>query len=353
MKNFKVILWGLGNVGRSSLIHILSKKELELVGVYDVDPGKIGKDAGEILGTDKLGITVSDDREGLLSKNADIVMYYTPQFYNGESFTQDCMIPTCDDICDILSHEKNLITTDCMYFSQKLAPELFEKIDRTAKEHGVTYVQQGIFPGLFAPYLPVILGMGTRNVESVCVSAGEPDDLNPAPWAAALSFGKNLEDVDAQILHGLSTRFMCDYGGITIEIAERMGLDYDEYFQNLETLMSDIDIDTHNPSFGLIKKGTIGAHVLNMGVRKNGKEVVGFHFIHKGHSDILKEYSLDFCIDIKAENHVIANIEGFLPLDCDVFLTSAAPNVNLIPAVVAAEPGYKGALDIAVTYLPR
>ena len=101
------------------------------------------------------------------------------------------------------------------------------------------------------------------------VSGGEPDALNTA------------------MLQGLSTRFMCDYGEITIEIGERMGLDYNDYFQSLETLMSDTDIDTNNPNFGVVKKGTIGAHILNMGVKKNEKEVVGFHFIYNA------------CIDFK------------------------------------------------------
>ncbi len=80
---------------------------------------------------------------------------------------------------------------------------------------------------------------------------------------------------------------------------------------------------------------------------------MGFHFIHKAARDILPELDLDFKIEITEENHVVANIEGFLPEYCDVFLTSEAPNVNLIPGLVAAEPGYKGALDIAVIHLPR
>ncbi len=62
---------------------------------------------------------------------------------------------------------------------------------------------------------------------------------------------------------------------------------------------------------------------------------------------------LDFKIEITGENHIVAGIEGFQPEYRDVFLPSEAPNVNLIPGLAAAEPGYKGALDIAVISLPR
>ncbi len=115
MKKYKVIIWGLGNVGRSALIHVQSKESLELVAVYDVDPNKIGKDAGEIFGYEKAGVAVTDDRQKVLNTDADVVLYYTPQMYDGPEMTQPHMTGNCDEICEILSHKKNVITTCCMY----------------------------------------------------------------------------------------------------------------------------------------------------------------------------------------------------------------------------------------------
>lgn len=123
-KQYKVIIWGLGNVGRAALIHVLSKKSLQLVAVYDVDPAKVGKDAGEIFGYEKAGIIVTDDREAVLNTEADAVLYYTPQMYDSPIMTQEHLTPTCDEICEILSHKKNLITTVCLYHSKKKAPAI-------------------------------------------------------------------------------------------------------------------------------------------------------------------------------------------------------------------------------------
>ena len=110
--------------GRAALIHVLSKKLLQLVAVYDVDPAKVGKDAGEIFGYEKAGIIVTDDREAVLNTEADAVLYYTPQMYVSPIMTQEHLTPTCDEICEILSHKKNLITTVCLYHSKKKAPAI-------------------------------------------------------------------------------------------------------------------------------------------------------------------------------------------------------------------------------------
>lgn len=63
MKTYKIITWGLGHVGKYALTHIQSRKSLELVGVYDLDPNKVSKDVTEIAEFDKKGIIVSNDCE--------------------------------------------------------------------------------------------------------------------------------------------------------------------------------------------------------------------------------------------------------------------------------------------------
>lgn len=41
--DYKVIIWGLGSVGRSALEIINARKSLKLVAAYDVDPKRSGK----------------------------------------------------------------------------------------------------------------------------------------------------------------------------------------------------------------------------------------------------------------------------------------------------------------------
>jgi len=58
MKKIRVIQYGLGPIGISTARTILSKDNLKLVGAVDIDPAKVGKDLGELLGGKKLGLKV-------------------------------------------------------------------------------------------------------------------------------------------------------------------------------------------------------------------------------------------------------------------------------------------------------
>ena len=66
----------------------------------------------------------------------------------------------------------------------------------------------------------------------------------------------------------------------------------------------------------------------------------------------MKDYTVDKMIEFDGEPHIKVEIEGIID-HFDPFLTSAAPSVNMIPAIVAAEPGYRDALDIPLGYLPK
>jgi len=79
MNKYKVIIWGLGNVGRSAIRMIAERRDtLELVAVVDVDPKKIGKDAGEVFDFPPVGVNVTSDIDGALKMEADVVMDFCP-----------------------------------------------------------------------------------------------------------------------------------------------------------------------------------------------------------------------------------------------------------------------------------
>lgn len=351
MKNeYKVIIWGLGSVGRSALQIINAKKSLKLVAAYDVDPRKIGRDAGEVCGFEPAGVLVSNDREAVLNTEADICVYYAASIWD-EGKLPD--LETCqtnlDDILDLLRHGKNVTTTVNIYYSEKNQPNYFKQIDETAKAHGVTYTQQGIFPGLFTPYMPTIFAMLSRKIDKVIVHGGQDDSANTAPWVNFLCYGKTVEDIPAPQFAFLKSLFFTYYGPTVIEITERLGLEYDEYRCDVTQIMADKEITTPNAH---IMPGTIGTHRFIMATYNKGEEVVGFHFNHKGSDEILDDYTVEKRIEIFGEPYIEAKLTGIID-HYDPFLTSASPSMNLIPAIVDAEPGYKNALDIPVGYLTR
>ena len=347
---YRIIIWGFGQVGKSAMQIINARKSLELAGVYDINPDKVGKDAGEVFGLPKTGILVSDNEEEVLAIDADIVLYYPSTKWDAGKLPSPTSVGgNVDDIVKFLEHGKNCSSTLPVYFSEKNAPEYFRRIDEAGKKHGTTYVQQGIFPGLFTPYFSSIAAMFSRKIDTAIVYGGEDDSVNSAPWIAVFGYGKDPKEISPERLAVVNNIMFTYYGPTVIEMAERAGLEYDEYCCEEETIISEEEITT---PYAHVTPGTVGAHKFTMCTKKDGKEVTGFHFIHKASAEILKDLPLEKYIEIKGEPDITVRLENIIP-DEDPFLTSAAPSVNLIPSIVEARGGFLSALDIPMGYLPR
>ena len=345
MENYKVIIWGLGHVGTSAVRQIVQRKSLELVAVYDTDPAKAGKDSGVLSGVEPTGVLVSDNLDAVLATEADVVLYYATNTFDEGNVSPEGVTKNVDEICQALAAGKNVTTTTLTYYAHKTAPAFYEKIDRIAKENGVTYVQQGIYPGLYTPYITTVLGMLGGRIDQVIVYGGEDDYYNVSSWTKSFGFGKNPDEIDTAYMENFIFSY---YGPTVMEVADRLGLEWDEYSCVNEPLLAEVEMDTPH---GKIMPGTVSGHILTMCVKKDGKEVSGFHFVHKVHDKMQPLPSRKMRIEFKGElNNVIEFSSVFAKPD--VFLTSASPNINLIPQLVKAEPGFLNALDLPVGHRP-
>lgn len=344
-EKYKIIIWGLGSVGRYALKMITSRKSLELVGVIDSDTNKIGKDAGEIFGFSKTGIIVSNNADEVLKTHADIVLYYTVRVYDEGNISPTGVTENVKDICKALSAGKNVSTTLPIYYSHKTAPLFHEMINKCALDNNVTYVQQGIFPGLLTPYLAVVSGSMVGKIDSILVNSGQDDSLNTAPWVQAFGYGKDPDSFNTDLLKASVVTY---YGSTAIEVADRCGLEWDDYVIEHDIITANVEM---NPPCNKVIPGTISAHLFKMSCMKDGKAVSAFHFIHKVCHDIEPYPPCETFIEIKGEPDLKISIEGMIEKP-EPFATSAAPSVNLIPQIVAANPGFKNALEIPLANLP-
>jgi 4-hydroxy-tetrahydrodipicolinate reductase len=84
-ERIRVIHYGLGPIGVGVAKLITARKDMQIVGAIDIDPHKVGKDFGDLLGAErKLGVTISNDAPVVLDKNkADIVVLTTASSLSG------------------------------------------------------------------------------------------------------------------------------------------------------------------------------------------------------------------------------------------------------------------------------
>src|SRR5688572_2853220 len=75
MDALRVVVWATGGVGSIAVRAIDRRPDLALVGVWAHDPGKVGRDAGDVVGGDPIGVTVTGSPDDVLALRPDCVAY--------------------------------------------------------------------------------------------------------------------------------------------------------------------------------------------------------------------------------------------------------------------------------------
>ena len=72
MEKVKAVQYGVGKMSVYTMRYML-EKGIEIVGAVDVNPNVVGKDIGEILGTEPKGISVVDakDAKSMILRNIE------------------------------------------------------------------------------------------------------------------------------------------------------------------------------------------------------------------------------------------------------------------------------------------
>lgn len=169
MSEIRVIQWGLGAMGSGMARLMQSKTGLKIVGAYDQDPQKIGRDLGDFLGGAKNGVMIQQPPEvGESLAKADLVVLAT------SSFTKD----VAPQIEIALQHSINVISiAEEMAYPWAQEPELAKQLDGLAKEYGVSVLGTGINPGFVLDTL--ILAMTGPCLQVDHIKATRINDLSP------------------------------------------------------------------------------------------------------------------------------------------------------------------------------
>jgi len=170
--NVKVAIWGFGAMGSGMAEVLLRKKGVDVVGVCDIHPDRVGKSMFEVLGLpkgDRKDVVIkSDITKVIKKKSADVVLLCT------DSFTAK----TFDKIKLIVELGINVISTaEEMSYPKAKEPKLAAKMNKLAKENGVSVLGTGINPGLMMDLLAILMTGACTDVEYV--KAERVNSLSP------------------------------------------------------------------------------------------------------------------------------------------------------------------------------
>ena len=190
-RKVKVVQYGTGKMAVYTMRYVYEKGG-EIVGAIDINPDVIGKDIGDIMGTDKKNIKVTDakDAESLLKEvKPDIVIVTTM------SLLKD--IEEAFMLCAKLGINA-ISTCEEAFYPFNSNPVLADKIDKLAKENGCTITGSGYQDIYWGELISAIAGSTHKITKIKGSSSYNVEDYGIA-LARAHGAGLTLDEFDKQI----------------------------------------------------------------------------------------------------------------------------------------------------------
>lgn len=190
-RKVKVVQYGVGKMSVYTMRYVYEKGG-EIVGAIDVNPEVIGKDIGEILGTEAKGVKVvsSENAETMLKEvKPDIAIITTM------SLIKDVESPLM--MCARLGI--NAITTcEEAFYPWNSNPGVTKEIDEMAKQTGCTITGSG-YQDIYWGELISALAGSTQNIKEIKGSSSYNVEEYGIALAKAHGAGLTLEEFDKQI----------------------------------------------------------------------------------------------------------------------------------------------------------
>lgn len=265
MQSYRAIQYGLGPIGQEVARLAAQHPGLEIVGAVDIDPDKIGKDLGEVVGLDRrLGVTVSGKADALFqSTPADVVLHTT-----GSSLRQ--VYPQLEGV---LEAGLNVVsTTEELSFPMAQHPELARQLDAIGKRTGATALGTGVNPGFVMDSLAVYFSAVSQQVDRVYCERIQNASSRRQPLQAKIGSGKTVAEFQ-ELVRQQAVRHVGLQESVYM-LAAAMGWQLDDYRESTDPVVASHEIKTQ---YFHVQPGQVaGVNQLGLGFVR-GQEKIRLH----------------------------------------------------------------------------
>jgi hypothetical protein len=191
----RVLQYGLGPIGSAIARHVLERDGLRLVAAVDIDPAKVGRDVGEVIGLARpLGFPVYDRLSAALTHaGADVAIHATTSYF-------DLFAP---QIVELLEAGLDVVSTaEELSFPWGQHPEPARALHATAVRCGKTVLGIGVNPGFLMDTLPIALTALCQTVERVEITRVVNASTRRGPFQAKIGCGMTEAAFRAQMAAG-------------------------------------------------------------------------------------------------------------------------------------------------------
>ena len=343
----RIVVWGTGFVGKMVIPEVLGHPDFELVGVGVSNPGKVGRDVGEICGIGSIGLVATDEVDTLIDLRPDALVHYGPTAAHATDNLRDigAFLRAGIDVC-------STAMTPWVWPSMSLNPPSWvDPISEACASGGASCFTTGIDPGFANDLLPMTL-MGlcgeVRQVKALEIldyinytgayedemGIGRPPEFTPL-----------LEHTDILVM---------SWGATVPMMAHAVGIELDEITTTWEKWMTEKSIVTAK---GVINPGEVAAIRFTVNGIHRGEPRICLEHVNRVGGDAAPEWprgtqddvyrvEIDGSPSITQETTFRFTDGSGRDAAAAGCLATGLRALNAVPAVNDLPPGWVTALDL-------
>jgi 4-hydroxy-tetrahydrodipicolinate reductase len=321
----RVVLVGLGPIGAAVARQLVERKGFQIVGAVDVDPLKVGKDAGDAMEMGRrLRVKVTDHiGKTLKATRPDVAILCTlsslkramPQFE------------------EVLKHRVPIVTTtEEAAYPAPSNRTLAKRLDEAARKAKVAVLGTGVNPGFLMDALPIALTSVCERVDRVEVQRVQDARLRRLPFQQKIGAGLTREQFKRGVDNG-TLRHVGFTESIHM-IGGAIGWKVERVTDDIQPKMADQPVASEllavDPGYvaGIVQDG--------VGYVK-GEPRIRLHL--EAYLGAPESYD---SVLVEGSPRIYSRIEGGVHGD----IATAAMTVNSIAAVINAPPGLRTMRDM-------
>lgn len=231
----RVMVYGLGPIGAAVARQLASRKGYQVVGGIDIDPAKVGKDVGDVIGLGrKLRVKVSDEvAKAIRAAKPDVVALCT-------SSSLKKVMPQIEGLLKL----KVPIVSTTEELSYPVGPNrrLAKQIGDMARKAKVAVLGTGVNPGFTMDALPIMLTGVCEHVETIRVDRIQDARSRRLPFQQKIGAGLTAGQFQKKVDDG-SVRHVGLAESVTM-VAEAMGWKLDRVTDQIRPMIADKTVES-------------------------------------------------------------------------------------------------------------
>jgi 2,4-diaminopentanoate dehydrogenase len=323
----RVLHYGLGPIGVGVVKQVAERKGFKIVGAVDIDPGKVGRDLGEVAGLGRqLRVKVSGDaRKAIKSSKPDVVVLCT-------NSSLKKVLPQLETILKL--KVPVVSTTEELAYPTKANMRFARVIHQLAKKAKVAVLGTGVNPGFVMDALPIALTGVCERVEAIRVDRVQDARVRRLPFQQKIGAGLTREQFQRKVDDG-SVRHVGLAESISM-IAEAFGWKLDRITDEIQPRIATATVASE---YLAVDPGYVcGIEQDGIGYR-NGVPVVTLHM--EAYLGAPESYD---SVEITGSPALTMKIAGGVHGD----IATTSITVNSLPKILEAAPGLHTMRDMPI-----